>query len=65
MRGRPLIRCVGIDKLPHLSIWLRFGDTCPLCLVLRDPSLRDTLRQQVVQQAHEASQRDELQEWRG
>jgi len=69
MRGRPLNGCRGTDQLPHLPLWLplwlRLGDTCPLCLVLRDPSLRDAARQQVVQQAREALKRDELQEWKG
>ena len=65
MRGRPLVPCRGTDQLPDLPLWLRVGDTCPLCLVLRDPSLRDTTRQQIVKQAREALERDELQEWKG
>ena len=65
MRGRPLNGCRGANQLPHLQLWLRISDTCPLCLVLRDPSLRDAARQQVVQQAREALKRDELQEWKG
>ena len=65
MRGRPLNVCRGDTQYPHLPLWLRIGDTCPLCLVLRDPSLRDAARQQIIKQAREALERDELQEWKG
>jgi hypothetical protein len=62
MRGRPLTRCAGTDFEPHYPMWLRIGDTCPLCLVIkRDPNARE----KILSQGRDIQTRDELKEWNG
>ena len=65
MRGRPLVNCRGAEPAPHLPLWLRYDDACPLCLVLRSPDLDPATRDAIVQQGREMITRDELKEWSG
>jgi hypothetical protein len=65
MRGRPLVSCRGSELLPHLPLWLRYGDRCPLCLVLGLADLDPTTKEVIVQQGHDMITRDELKEWAG
>jgi hypothetical protein len=62
MRGRPLIRCAGTDFEPHYPMWLRIGDTCPLCLVIKRDS---NAREKILSQGRDVQTRDELKEWNG
>lgn len=62
MRGRPLVRCGGTDLEPHYPVWLRIGDVCPLCLVIRrDPNAREI----IISQGYDVKTRSELKEWNG
>jgi hypothetical protein len=65
MRGRPLVPCRGAEPAPHLPLWLRYDDACPLCLVLGLPELDPAIKETIVQQGRDTITRDELKEWSG